>query len=199
MDNIELFNLCNKFVERNLGIIKCKLANHRLILCGKISNNQNNIFLIIGALTYDVVTCKNTELLFEYNNFLNDIIDKKNKKYKKYISKFLLALNCASFGVEQNAGRNFFNELLEPDFLDLRNIISDANKALRLGRLGFELYKEYIIEKYDEELNDDKIMLLYKNDCKNKYTKFVIEDYIKTELGLELCKKLHKETLQIIN
>ena len=94
---------------------------------------------------------------------------------------------------------SWMNEL-SPDELQVRNIVSDADKCTALGLKGFERCKEFTIEVFKAKNIPSSERDIIKNVVVHSFEKLLKlkDDYIRTKTGKVIAKPLHDELLKAL-
>lgn len=98
-----------------------------------------------------------------------------------------IAISAISFSTEKSRGKRWYVNLLSPEWLQVRDIVSDADKIQALGRVGFQRCYEYTQIK-NLGLSESQILDKVFDHCNDKL--FHLErEYIGTLKGKDLAKK----------
>ena len=143
-------------------------------------------------------------------SWLHDVADHKydkNGESRKYVQYFLqehipeyakeimTCIDCISFSREKKEGCKYYEKLLSPEFVQVRNIVSDADKLEALGVAGLERCEAYTRNvAYENKafVTDEQVFLSVLLHCKEKL--FILSsEYMRTVPGHEMAIALDAE------
>ena len=191
MNSVELTSRCIEYVKQELGNNMLELALDRTMICKKICNGKIDNYVLVCSMLYDVISSENIKLLYDLNKFLEKIF----KKYE-IVNQILVVLNTVSYSVEMNNKKRYYEKMLKDEFLHVRNIVSDANKCVRFGEIGYKYYVNYM-DLEGEMLENDLIYMFY-SECRHKIFKLFLDNFLRTDLGRRLCKNMFLETIDFL-
>ena len=191
MNSVELTSKCIEYVKDELGDNMLELALDRTMICKKICNGKIDNYVLVCSMLYDVISSENIKLLYDLNKFLEKIF----KKYE-IVNQILVVLNTVSYSVEMNNKKRYYEKMLKDEFLHVRNIVSDANKCVRFGEIGYKYYVNYM-DLEGEMLENDLIYMFY-SECRHKIFKLFLDNFLRTDLGRRLCKNMFLETIDFL-
>lgn len=163
-------------------------------------------FIIIVAWLHDVCDHKyikyEPKLLDKMDQFLDSFTLKytylvKNTVYQNYMVTKMIKniIERISFSRERDYGDNDWNSTIGLIGIIIRNIVSDADKLMAIGKNGIQRAREYNMEEAEkndihltnEQLNQKVVEHYYEK------LKLLGDMYIKTKPAKNLAIKLNKE------
>ena len=104
-------------------------------------------------------------------------------------------IECVSFSKEKKEGARYYENILPPKFVKVRNIVSDADKLEALGVIGLERCDEYTrhaADEKNEKLTELDVIERIMIHCKEKL--FILAtEYMRTEPGSKMAMKRDSE------
>ena len=191
MNSVDLTNRCIEYVKYKLGDNMLELALDRTIICKKICNGKIDNYVLVCSMLYDIISCENIKLLCDLNKFLEKIF----KKYE-IVNQILVVLNTVSYSVEMNNKKRYYEKMLKDEFLYVRNVVSDANKCIRFGEIGYKHYKSYM--DLEGEMSNRELMYMFYSECRHKIFKLFLDNFLRTDFGRRLCKNMFLETIELV-
>ena len=107
-----------------------------------------------------------------------------------------MVLNTVSYSVEMNNKKRYYEKMLENEFLHVRNVVSDANKCIRFGEIGYKHYVNYM--DLEGEMSNRELMYMFYSECRHKIFKLFLDNFLRTDLGRRLCKNMFLETIDFL-
>jgi len=153
---------------------------------------HDGVFLLdveIVALLHDVADHKydkDGELQSKINNFLLD-----NDVPNPY--SYVNTINCISYSKEKRGGKRWFTKVLDPYWLKVRDIVSDADKWEALGEIGGRRCIQYAAEVGEDTQSESLKHLLIHMQDKLLLLK---DEYFSTVPGKKMAEKLQDELVQ---
>ena len=140
-------------------------------------------------------------------SWLHDVADHKydeDGKLKKRLEEFLKTiikdpdrgvriLQCIdmiSFSKEVKRGYKYYEKILPPEWVTVRNIASDADKLEALGPIGIDRCKYYYLHESKGNITYGKIIRDIYNLAKIKLL-LLKDNYIHTKRGKQIAEPLH--------
>ena len=191
MNSVELTSRCIEYVKRELGDNILELALDRTMICKKICNGKIDNYVLVCSMLYDVISSENIKLLYDLNKFLEKIF----KKYE-IVNQILVVLNTVSYSVEMNNKKRYYEKMLKDEFLHVRNVVSDANKCVRFGKIGYKHYVNYM--DFEGEMCENDLIYMFYSECRHKIFKLFLDNFLRTDLGRRLCKNMFYETIDFL-
>jgi len=188
MNSVELTSKCIEYVKRELGDNMLELALDRTVICKKICNGKIDNYVLICSMLYDIISNEDVRLMYNLTKFLESVF----KKYE-IVNQILMVLNTISYSVEMNNSKRYYKKLLKKEFLNVRNIVSDANKCVRFGETGYKHYTSYMDS--EGEMSERELMYMFYSECHHKIFKLYLDNFFRTDLGRRLCKNMFYETI----
>lgn len=192
---MKLIDRLKKFVKNNTT---GRDPSHGYEHMEKVFNNAIKIYskLIEGGEKYNDNVLKYILLV----SWLHDVADHKYDRdglLMKKVMAFLYehapknaeeireCIKCISFSREKKEGIYYYENILSPMFVFVRNIVSDADKLEALGVVGIERCEEYTKRSAEEKgivLGDEELRKLVLEHCNEKL--FILaSQYMRTRPG----------------
>lgn len=191
MNSVELTSKCIEYVKRELGDNMLELALDRTVICKKICNGKIDNNVLVCSMLYDIISNEDVRLLYNLTKFLESVF----KKYE-IVNQILMVLNTMSYSVEMNNSKRYYEKLLKDEFLYVRNVVSDANKCVRFGEIGYKHYVNYM--NFDGEMSNRELMYMFYGECRHKIFKLFFNNFLRTDMGRILCKNMFCETIDFL-
>jgi HD superfamily phosphodiesterase len=166
-----------------------------------LTNSREVELVMVSAWVHDVIDHKyiesNLHLAYDLNNFLTKLFDFD----LSMLGDVMSIVTNISFSKEKKI-QSLMGEVRWEDFLpahivELRHIVSDADKLEAIGMIGIHRCKEYITEQNPlislEEIN--KKLLAHANEK----LLLLATDYIRTDPGKKMAKPLHDQMMTELN
>jgi uncharacterized protein len=109
-------------------------------------------------------------------------------------------LNCIesiSFSKEYKWGLNWYESILPPEWILVRNIVSDADKIDAVGKIGLDrciIYESHIFElQYKRKIKLSELKFIVYEFCNKRL--LVMDDFIKTENGKKIYSEKKEELI----
>lgn len=179
-----------------------RVRDNAMMICKKKNIMDTNILLKIeaAALFHDLWDHKYVvPLSYNYKSIKEQFYSKlKNQYFSDHdIKDIEIIIDNISFSREIQIRNE--NKYLDLKHLQLmRDIVSDADKLEMLGKSGIERIIEHEIYKYPNKKSHD-LKMTVKDIFNNKIKKLIEENYIKTDIGIELAKPLMQEMKNYIS
>jgi HD superfamily phosphodiesterase len=165
-----------------------KVHNNALIIHSALPKHTrpSEFHVSLVALLHDVADHKYDHdgvLAGKVSNFLID----------HDLSPFpiIQCINAISFSEERKTGKRWFEAMLHPYWVKVRDIVSDADKLEALGVIGGTRCLQYAVEQ-GHHGRDAVVLLLYHMQDKLLHLR---DEYIVTKKGHEMAKPLHDELI----
>lgn len=182
-----------------------KVSNISVKLARQLGYTDNKLlYTMVVAFLHDYADHKydkDGQLEHQLKEFLNRLFPNQNTA--EYILK---CINTISYSKEKKNGRRYFVEILPPFWLDIRNVVSDADKSEALGGKGVERCMSYSVEQKvhgriispeeEQSLHQEKLHHLAQH-AKDKL--LTLPSYFYTKPGMELAKKRYIEMIEEFN
>lgn len=164
-----------------------------------VSNSQEVNLILISAWLHDVTDHKyigsNPSLVCMLNNFLNKHFDEKIVKNVKLI------IENISYSKEKKIkdlmGEVIWEDFLPKEIVELRHIVSDADKLEALGLGGIRRCREYTMEQNPDASESEINKKVTKHANEKLFN--LMSDYIRTIPGKIMALPLHQEMMVELN
>ena len=183
--------------DKSHGIMHVyKVRDNALDICNKLNITDLNIIIkiVAVALFHELWDQKYVSILSgEYIEIIKIFRSELKKLYfsEHEIKDIEIIINNISLTREMELKK--INQSINLKHLQLiRDIVSDADKLEMVGFSGMERIIEFQIYKYPETKSYE-LKLIVKDVYKNKISKLLDENYIKTEPGRHMARPLMQE------
>lgn len=169
-----------------------KVYNNAMKICAKLYIPKNIIELVtVVAWLHDVADHKydkDGQIRKYVQNFLQECVP-------NYVADIMTCIDCISFSREKKEGKEYYKNLLSPELIIVRNIVSDADKLEALGVIGLErceAYTRHVAEENKQEISDEQVLQSIIVHCEEKL--FILSrEYMRTLPGYEMSITLDTE------
>lgn len=184
-NNIErILNLYCSNRDKSHGIEHAKAVTSNALWISKNYDIEDE-YVYVTAMLHDLADHKYDVEMDVVYQCLYDIYEDKD-----ICNKICDVIKCISFSTEKKNGKGWYKDYLEKKYpqdyqilIELRNIVSDADKLEAIGRIGIDRCIEYS-KKHLKIEKEEEIIKEVKKHCQEKLFK-IYEEYLMTPIGKE--------------
>lgn len=160
----------------------------------------------IGSMSYDLIVLvamlhdvadhkydKNGELMKNVELFVYHYVPKtfygcvvSNEELGDICKNVVDCIDTISFSKEKKIGMGYYENLMDSWFVNIRNVVSDADKLEALGTVGILRCIQYTVE-HNPNISKEGVKQQLIKHCHEKL--FLLEEYMRTNTGKRLAKK----------
>lgn len=112
------------------------------------------------------------------------------------IEWYLDIIDRISYSREVKYGDHDWKKVLTDYGIEIRNIVSDADKLEAIGQVGIDRYRKYIIER-NPNISQDELDKKIREHADEKLLK-IKDNFIRTKTGKIMAEPLHDEMIKIL-